>query len=46
MVFPVMSGYIASYQGVETLFYLLVGVLAVSATFIALFRKTLTLLSS
>lgn len=45
MFFPIMSGYIANYSDIDTLFYVLVSVLLVSTLFVALYRNILTLLS-
>ena len=46
MFFPVMSGYIARYSDIDTLFLVLIGVLLVSTAFVAFYRNLLTLLSS
>jgi ceroid-lipofuscinosis MFS transporter 7 len=45
MIFPIMSGYIAYYCKIDTLFLILTGVLLVSAAFTVWARETLTLLS-
>ncbi|GKY99592.1 hypothetical protein MPSEU_000913500 [Mayamaea pseudoterrestris] len=46
MLFPVMSGYIARYSAVDTLFWVLMVVLLVSTAFVAVYRNILSLLSS
>ena len=46
MAFPIMSGYIARYSDIDTLFLVLLLVLLVSTAFVAFYRNTLTLLSS
>ena len=45
MVFPIMSGYVANYQGVHFLFFILVTVLVLSTVFTFAARKTLSMLS-
>ncbi len=45
LTFPIMSGYIATYEGIVTLFYVLSVVLCVAVTFILYSRKTLMFLS-
>jgi hypothetical protein len=46
MFFPILSGYIARYRDVETLFFLLTVVLAISTGFVLLAKDTLKLLST
>ena len=46
ILFPIMSGYIAYYSSMETLFGVLTVVLLLSTAFILLARRTLTLLAS
>lgn len=46
ILFPVMSGYIAEYNDISSLFILLTCVLTVSIFFVFISRRTLTLLSS
>lgn len=46
MFFPVMSGYIANYKGVHTLFMVLVLVLLSSTGFVFAGRRPLSILSS
>ena len=43
--FPIMSGYIAKYAGISTLFFVLVGVLGTATTITMVNRKTLEFLS-
>lgn len=45
IIFPVMSGYIAQYDDITTVFILLFGILVVSMVFVAMSAKTLTTLS-
>jgi ceroid-lipofuscinosis MFS transporter 7 len=46
MLFPIMSGYIARYRDLETLFFVLTIVLLVSSVVVILCRKTLNLLAT
>ena len=46
MAFPIMSGYISSYGGVDILFAVLCSVLLVAIGFVFISRKTLNYLSS
>jgi ceroid-lipofuscinosis MFS transporter 7 len=45
IVFPIMSGYIANYEGVHLLFWILTVILLASTTFTLYSRKTLEFLS-
>ena len=46
MLFPIMSGYIAQYRDLETLFFVLTFVLLLSTAVVLVCRKTLNLLAS
>jgi len=46
MIFPVASGYIASYEGMSQLFWILTVILAISIAIALYFKDTLTLLAS
>ena len=46
MLFPIMSGYIAQYRDLETLFFVLTFVLLLSTTVVLVCRKTLNMLAS
>jgi hypothetical protein len=46
MLFPIMSGYIARYRDLETLFLVLTVVLLASACVVLVCRKTLNMLAS
>jgi MFS transporter, ceroid-lipofuscinosis neuronal protein 7 len=46
MIFPIMTGYVTTYIGLQSLFCILISVLIVSTVFVAWARTTLTLLSS
>ena len=46
LVFPIASGYIATYSGITTLFFGLTGILIVSTAISLYFRQTLSFLSS
>lgn len=46
MFFPIMSGYISSYLGIDVLFICLLVVLGTATAFVLYARNTLTFLSS